>query len=175
MEGAPSPIEKVLLRDVIEDDLPIFFEHQLDPEARYMVAFTSRGATDRNTFMMHWLGILADDSITKRTIVVDGRVAGNIVSFEWDGKPEVGYWIGKEYWGKGLATRALAEFLTIVKTRPLYAHAARDNIGSIRVLEKCGFRITGYDKSFANARGAMIEEAILELRSGFPATPGRSQ
>jgi RimJ/RimL family protein N-acetyltransferase len=163
-EGTSGPVGKMLLRDVKEDDLPIFFEHQLDPEARYMVAFTSRESKDRNAFIAHWGGILADDSITKRTIVVDGHVAGNIVSFEWAGKPEVGYWIGKEYWGKGLATRALSEFLGVVKTRPLYGHAARDNIGSIRVLQKCGFTITGYDKSFANERGAEIEEAILELR-----------
>lgn len=164
-ERAPGPVEQVLLRDVTEDDLPTFFEHQLDPDASYMVAFTARDPSDRDAFMAHWTRLLADDTITKRTIlVVDGRVAGNVVSFEWNGKREVGYWIGKEYWGKGLATRALSEFLSIVKTRPLYASAAKDNIASIRVLEKCGFTITGHVRSFANARGKEIEEVILELR-----------
>ena len=156
--------DQTTLRDVTQEDLPIFFEYQQDPGARHMVAFTSRDPNDREAFMAHWARILADDGITKRTILLDGHVAGNILSFVWDGKPEVGYWIGREYWGKGLATRALTHFLKIVATRPLYAQAARDNTGSIRVLEKCGFTITAYVKSFAGARGEDIEEAILELK-----------
>ena len=100
-----------------------------------MVAFTTRDPADRAAFMAYWAKILADHSVIKRTILHDEQVAGNIVSFEWDGKREVGYWLGKEYWGRGLATRALLEFLTVVKTRPLYAHAAADNVDSIRVLE----------------------------------------
>jgi RimJ/RimL family protein N-acetyltransferase len=155
--------EQTLLREVAESDLPIFFEQQSDEAASYMAAFTGRDPSDRDAFMAHWAKIRADNTITIRTILQDGQVAGNILSFEWEGKPEVGYWIGREYWGKGIATRALTEFLTIVKTRPLYAAAAKDNIASIRVLEKCGFTITGYTKSFAKARGEEIEEAILQL------------
>jgi RimJ/RimL family protein N-acetyltransferase len=161
-EGPPLT-DQTILRDVTQDDLPIFFEHQQDPGARHMVAFTSRDPNDREAFMAHWARILSDDAITKRTILLDGQVAGNILSFQWDDKPEVGYWIGREYWGKGLATRALTHFLEIVTARPLYAQAAKDNIGSIRVLEKCGFTITGYVRSFAHARGKEIEEAILVL------------
>lgn len=155
---------EVVLREVEEDDLPTFFEQQLDPVASYMAAFTPRDPADRDAFTAHWAEIMGDDTITVRTILFDGLVAGNIVSFEWDGKPEVGYWIGREFWGRGVATRALSEFLGIVKTRPLYAAAARDNTGSIRVLEKCGFVVTGYGRGYANARGEEIEEAILELR-----------
>lgn len=152
------------LREVIETDLPIFFEHQLDPEANHMAAFTARNPSDKDAFMAHWSKILANDSIIKRTILCDGQVVGNIVRFEHEGKPEVGYWIGKEHWGKGIATNALSQFLAVVTERPLYAAAARDNLASIRVLEKCGFAITGYGKGFSNARGEEIEEAILELR-----------
>jgi RimJ/RimL family protein N-acetyltransferase len=72
--------------------------------------------------------------------------------------------LGKRYWGKGLATRALSEFLAHTNpTRPIYARAAKDNIGSLRVLEKCGFRIIGEDRDFANARGKEIEEFLLQL------------
>jgi RimJ/RimL family protein N-acetyltransferase len=126
----------VLLRVVTEDDLPIFFEHQLDLDATEMVAFPSR---DKNAFMAHWTKIMADDSVILKTILFNGQVAGNIVSFAQSGEREVGYWIGKEYWGKGIATKALAAFLEHVKTRPLYAHVAKHNIGSRGVLEKCGF------------------------------------
>lgn len=150
----------VRLRDVIEGDVPIFFEQQLDPDANQMAAFPAR---DRQAFTAHWVKIMGDPTIIIKTILFDGRVAGNIVRFEQSGKPLVGYWLGKEYWGRGIATKALSEFLGHVKARPLYAHVARHNIASIRVLEKCGFTISGYDKGSAKARGEEVEEVILKL------------
>jgi RimJ/RimL family protein N-acetyltransferase len=125
-----------LLRDVVESDLPVFFEHQRDPEATAMADFPAR---DRDAFDAHWARILADDSLTKKTIVFEGQVAGNAVSWPQDGRRLVGYWLGREFWGKGLATRALAELVDELGTRPLHAYVAKTNIGSIRVLEKCGF------------------------------------
>ena len=154
----------LLLRDVIEDDLPIFFEQQLDPDANYMAAFISRNPADRDAFTAHWNKILGDATTTNKTILFAGQVVGHIASFELLGRPEVTYWIGKEYWGQGIATRALAELLSQVKERPVYARAAKDNTASLRVLEKCGFEIVGQDKGFARARGKEVEEYILELR-----------
>ncbi len=156
---------RVRLREVTETDLPAFFEHQLDPEANRMAAFTSGKPTDRDAFMARWTRILGDDGITKRTVLFDGHVAGHVVKFERSGTPEVSYWIGKEYWGRGVATGALSEFLGHVSVRPLYARVARDNLASIRVLEKCGFSVTGEDRGFANARNEQVEELILELRA----------
>jgi RimJ/RimL family protein N-acetyltransferase len=130
----------VLLRDVGEADLPVFFEHQLDPEATRIADFPSR---DWEEFVAHWHKILGDESVIKQTILFEGEVAGNVVSFVSSGEREVGYWIGREYWGKGVATRALAAFLDLERSRPLYAHVARHNAASIRVLENCGFRTMG--------------------------------
>jgi len=141
---------EILLRNVTESDLPILFEQQLDTEATQMAAFPSR---DRESFMAHWAKIMADESNILKTILFDGQVAGNIVSWEGSGEWEVGYWIGKEYWGKGIATKALAALLGHVKMRPLFAHVARHNIASQRVLEKCGFKVIG----------AEPEEFILKL------------
>lgn len=155
----------VLLREVREADLPLFFEQQLDPEANIMAAFVAEDPTDREAFRGHWARILSDASITTLTIVVDGQVAGHIASFEQFGKPSVSYWLGRDYWGRGIATRALAELLRRIPTRPLYARAAKDNRGSLRVLEKCGFTICGEDTGFANARGKEIEEYVLVLRA----------
>jgi RimJ/RimL family protein N-acetyltransferase len=152
--------DEVQLRDVIEADLPILFEHQMDPEANRMAAFTPRNEKD---FFAHWTKILADDTVVKKTILFDGRVAGSVVSFERDGDREVGYWIGREYWGRGIATRALSEFLELVTARPLYAHVAKDNIASIRVLEKCGFTVSRRVKAIATDRGEAVEEVILKL------------
>jgi RimJ/RimL family protein N-acetyltransferase len=155
--GAPSSrTREVVLRDVTEDDLAHFSEHQRDPVANRMADFPPR---DRDAFRAHWKKILADESVTKKTILVEGRVAGNIVSFEQDGEREVGYWIGREFWSKGVATEALSVFLSHVEVRrPLHAGVAKPNIASIRVLEKCGFTVIG-EKD---------EEYILRLTATVP-------
>jgi len=120
-------------------------------------------ARDRDAFDEHWRKVLANDAVTKKTIVHEGRVAGNIGCWEQDGRRLVGYWIGKEFWGKGLATRALAELIEEVKTRPLHAWVATTNVGSIRVLEKCGFVATGSRSEFDERFGQQVEELLLEL------------
>jgi RimJ/RimL family protein N-acetyltransferase len=131
--------DEVLLRDADESDLPGFFEHQFDPEATHMAGFPSR---ERGAFMAHWSKILQNESVVKKTILYGGEVAGNIVSFLDSGERDVGYWIGREFWGRGVATRALAAFLRLEVRRPLYAHVALHNAASIRVLQKCGFHIS---------------------------------
>jgi len=152
----------VQLRDVIETDLPIFFEQQLDPDATQMAAFSSR---EREAFTLHWAKILADVTVVKQTVLFDGQIAGNIVSWEQSGQREVGYWLGKAYWGKGIATRALAQFLDQVKVRPLYAYVARHNLASRRVLEKCGFILCSEDDSSTRASGDQIEELVLKIEA----------
>lgn len=169
-EDAPSAVTAdIVLRDVIDDDLPIFFEQELDPDAAYMAAFTAKDPSDRAAFATHWARIRADSTVTVRTILCNGAVAGNVASYEQDGKTEVSYWLGKPYWGKGIATAALAAFLALLPARPLYAHVAKDNSASMRVLQKCGFTIIGESTWFANARGAEIGEYALELSESAPA------
>jgi RimJ/RimL family protein N-acetyltransferase len=153
-------VAEVLLREVIADDLPIFFAFQLDAEANRMAAFAAR---DRDAFMQHWGRVLGDASNITRAIVCDGRVVGNIACFEWEGQREVGYWIGREFWGRGIATKALAAFLMQVETRPLHAYVATHNVASRRVLEKCGFVACGYDKAFTTLHGEDVAGIILRL------------
>ena len=160
----------VHLRDVLESDLPILFEQQADTESSAMAAVPSR---DREAFDAHWAKIMADDTISSsRSIEVGGQVAGHLVSFLINGERQVGYWLGKEFWGQGFLTKALAEFLKIVETRPLFGDVAKHNIGSRRVLEKCGFKVIGEDKYMNRAREE-VEEFVLKwsklhcLRVGF--------
>ena len=150
----------VQLRDVTEADLPIFYEQQLEPEAVQMAAFPSR---DWEAFSNHWNKIMVDDSILLKTVLFRGEVAGNIVCFPQLGEREVGYWLGKKYWGKGIATEALEKFLKQIETRPLYAHVAKHNVGSKRVLEKCGFVVSAEDRFFSEIFGKNIDEYILTL------------
>jgi len=157
-------IHNLILRNVVDDDLPLFFDFQLDPDANHMAAFIARNPTDRGAFTVHWNKIMVEPTCIIRTIVCDGQVVGSVSSYEESGKPEVTYWIGRAHWGKGIATRALTIFLAQVNTaRPIYARVAKDNLGSRRVLEKCGFQVIGEMKGFAKARGEEIEELLLEL------------
>lgn len=155
--------DTVVLREVTQTDLPVFFEHQQEPTAVHMAAFTAEDPADKDAFEAHWTRILSDDTVTVKTILLEGHVAGHVAKFERDGTPEVTYWVGRDHWGRGVATKALTAFLDDVGVRPIYARAARDNVASLRVLEKCGFAVTGYESGFANARGREIEEAVLKL------------
>jgi len=147
------------LRDVTESDLPFFFKNQSDPEANAMAAEPPR---DREAFDAYWAKIMANDTVINRTIEVDGRVAGHLDSYLIEEERQVGYWLGREFWDKGIATEALKQFLGVVKTRPLFAHVAKHNIRSMRVLEKCGFAIIGEDK-YVNIGGDEVEEFVLKL------------
>ncbi len=149
-----------VLRDVVDSDVDAFYEHQLDPEATRMALFPSR---DREAFDAHWARVLADDAATKKTIVDDGKVAGNVLCWEQDGRRLVGYWLGREFWGRGLATRALAELVQDVPARPLHAWVASSNVGSIRVLEKCGFVVAGSRTEHDEKLGQPVEELLFEL------------
>jgi RimJ/RimL family protein N-acetyltransferase len=152
----------VHLRDVVEADLPVFFAQQSEPEANRMAAFPAR---DWDSFNAHWASnVLGDASVIKKTIVFDGEVAGNVVSFERGGARLVGYWVGREHWGRGVATRALSEFLGQIEERPLYAHVAKTNPASIRVLQKCGFAFVGEQSASPAAGDDDVDELIFELR-----------
>ena len=154
----------ISLRDVRDSDLPVFFEQQLDPDATRMASFPARS---RDEFMAHWAKAMSSGTTILKTIVVDGQVAGHIVSWVQSGEPKVGYWLGKAYWGKQIASRALAQFLVQVKTRPLFARVAKQHVASIRVLQKCGFTLHGED-TFTDADGATGEEFILALGADCP-------
>ncbi len=155
----------VSLREVLDGDLPILFEQQLDPDANRMAAFTVADPTDHDAFLARWRRIRADETVTIRTIVAGGEVAGSVLLWRDPDLPgpEVSYWLGKEHWGRGIATAALAAFLGVVAERPLYGRCAADNRGSRRVLEKCGFAVRSEEVGFAPARREEIAELLFEL------------
>jgi len=146
-----------------KEHLDALFEFQLDKEAGYMAAFTSADPGDKAAFLDKWIRLLNDPEITMRTIKTGNEIAGSIAKFMMDGNAEITYWIGRKFWGQGIATKALRDFLNIERTRPLFARTAFDNYGSQRVLEKCGFVKTGVETGFANARQQEIEEFIYKL------------
>lgn len=154
---------QIVLRQTEIDDLQFFFQFQLDKEAIYLAAFTPKDPTDKPAYLTKYSKLLNEPTVNMRTILFDNKIAGSISKFEIDGDAEITYWIDKEFWGKGVTTIALKNFLTIENMRPIFGRVAFDNYGSQRVLEKCGFVKIGKDKGFANARGREIEEFIYKL------------
>jgi RimJ/RimL family protein N-acetyltransferase len=155
----------VLLREVADADLPVFFAQMNDPEGIRMAAFTAKDPSDSVRFQAHWTRIRQDPAVIVRTVVGDGgEIVGHASVFGPPEEREVTYWIGREYWGRGVATAALRELLGVAPERPLHARAAADNVGSIQVLKKCGFVVTGSERDFANARGEEVDEVLFALR-----------
>jgi len=154
---------EIQLRPTTVADLDILFEFQLEPEARYLAAFMSKDSTDREAYLAKFTKLLADPTINNQTIMAGNEVAGSIAKFIIEGDAEITYWIDKPFWGNGVATTALKNFLTLETTRPIFGRVAFDNLGSQKVLENCGFVKIGTDKGFANARQMKIEEFIYRL------------
>ncbi len=148
----------IRLREVVNDDIFTLYQHQLDPDANLMAGVHPR---DAQAFGSHWERILNNPNVVAKAIIADGALVGSISCFKMDGQDAVGYWIAKEHWGRGIATRALALLLEEVTTRPLCARVATHNIGSIRVLERCGFAITGYEHSPETERYVACKEVIM--------------
>ncbi|GGQ41680.1 GNAT family N-acetyltransferase [Streptomyces mutabilis] len=152
----------IALREVHDSDLPVFFRQMNDPEALRMAAFIPPDPADWDAFTTHWQTIRKSRDVV-RTILGDGDVIGSAAVYGDPGEREVTYWVDRAYWGKGVATAALRALLAEVTDRPLYARAAADNTGSLRVLEKCGFERSAHARGFARARGEVIEEVVLHL------------
>lgn len=148
------------LRPVTATDLPILFEHQLDPDAARMAEFPPR---DYGAFLAHWRGILRDPSAMALTVTEGAEVLGYVASFDDQGVRSIGYWIGRQHWRRGVGRSAVSLFLERENTRPLHARVARTNLASIRILERCNFRVVGTDSAAAATGGAEVEELIFRL------------
>jgi [ribosomal protein S5]-alanine N-acetyltransferase len=153
----------IILTPTAIEELSTFFQFQLNEEAIYLAAFTPKDPANEATYLEKYARHLADPTIHMCTIKLNNVIVGSIAKFVLQGDAEITYWIDRNFWGQGIASTALHNFLKIEQTRPLFGRVAFDNYGSQKVLEKCGFIKTGTDKGFANARQAEIEEFIYKL------------
>jgi len=151
----------IALRPVVDDDLGPLFDQSRDPESVWMAAFTPDDPDDRTAFDAHMARVRSLPDVIMRAVTCDNDLVGSIAAFDLDGRTEVTYWIDRAAWGRGIASRALELLLDLVRARPLYARAASDNAGSLRVLQKSGFKVVGTENSFAPGRNSNIEETIL--------------
>jgi [ribosomal protein S5]-alanine N-acetyltransferase len=151
------------LRPTTITDLDTLYTFQLDEEASQMAAFMPENWTDKDAYIAKWTKLITEGEVHAYTIIVDEKIVGSIGSYPMEGEWQITYWVGREFWGRGIATEAARAFLQLFTTRPIYGRAAFDNAGSIKVLEKCGFVKTGTDRYQSHARGKEIEELIYKL------------
>lgn len=153
----------IKLRPTEIADLDFLFQFQLDKEGGYLAAFMPKDSTDKAAYIAKHVKLLSDPTVNNQTVIIDNVIVGSIAKFVMEGDTEITYWIDRFFWGQGIATKALKEFLVIETTRPIFGRVAFDNFGSQKVLEKCGFIKVANDKGFANARQKEIEEFIYKL------------
>ena len=154
---------EIELRPTTVADLDILFQFQLDLEGRHLAAFMSQDSTHKEAYLAKYTRLLNDPTVNNQTIIADSEIVGSIAKFVMEGDAELTYWIDRQFWGKGVATNALKNFLNLETARPLFGRVAFDNLGSQKVLENCGFIKIGTDRGFANARQTEIEEFIYRL------------
>jgi RimJ/RimL family protein N-acetyltransferase len=143
----------ITLRLAEDADEPVMYEQQADPEFAAMAAFTSR---DRDAHREHWQRITNDPNTINRIVLVDGEPCGSLGSWVMDGMRLVGYGFGRAFWGRGIASEALRQFVNdVVTERPLYAYVAESNVGSQRVLGKAGFVL-------ADDQPGVAEDGVVE-------------
>lgn len=154
---------EIKLRPTEISDLDTLFQFQLDKEGGYLAAFMPKDSTDKSAYIVKYTKLLNNPTVNNQTIILDNIIVGSIGKFLMEGDSEITYWIDRKFWGHGIATEALKNFLDIETSRPIFGRVAFDNFGSQKVLEKCGFVKIGSDNGFANARQAEIEELIYKL------------
>ena len=155
--------QNITLTKTEKEDLNTLFQFQLDKEGIYLAAFTPNDPSDKKAYIEKYSQFLTVSTINMRTIRINEEIVGSISKFVMEGNNEITYWIDRKFWGQGIATRALSDFLKIELVRPIFGRVAFDNYGSQKVLEKCNFLKIDTDKGFANARQAEIEEFIYKL------------
>jgi ribosomal-protein-alanine N-acetyltransferase len=153
----------ITLRATEVNDLDALFNFQSDEEAGYMAAFVNENWQDKDAYLAKWNKLLADETIKIRTVLLDNKVVGSVLIWQLMGEPQISYGLGRAFWNKGVATNALQQFLAIFPDRPLFGRAAFDNIASMKVLAKCGFKKINEEKSYAHARGKEIDEMVFVL------------
>lgn len=123
-------VPEITLGAVGQDDLPLLFKFQLDPESNHMAAFTARDPKDRSVFDPQRMKILANEQTLSRAVRVDGEVTGSIGSFIQFGRQKVSYRIDRPNWGNGYAVVGLRLFRQEFQSRPLVTRSATDNLRS---------------------------------------------
>ena len=160
---------RLTLRSLGAQDAPRIAALANDPDIARMTCRMPHpfGRNDAEDFI---LTVASQDPARAATFLIeheDVGPVGVVGLFEGDDRvPETGYWIGRDFWGRGYATEALEAATAWArgrwKRRALMAGHFSDNPASGRVLEKAGFLYTGETRrQFSRARGQLTDTRMM--------------
>ncbi len=124
----------------------------------------------------HWI-----DDLTEGEVVRGIEYKGDLIGLcgylpAGDGSAEIGYWIGKPWWGQGFATEAARALIAYcfgkAGLKRLTCCHFVDNRASARVIAKLGFELVGPCRAWCEARQAEIDTLRYERRRPFMARLG---
>src|SRR5947209_5924853 len=124
MERSIDRHPQLVLRKTEPADLDVLFAFQADEDAAIMAAFMGENWRDKATYLAKWERFLADKTVDSRTILWNDQVAGSLGTWEMDGAPQISYVIGKSFWGQGIASAAIRQYLSTVSRNPIYGRVA---------------------------------------------------
>ncbi|MEQ1578760.1 MAG: GNAT family N-acetyltransferase [Hyphomicrobium sp.] len=157
---------RLILRPLRQDDAPSIALHAGDWAVASMTARIPYPYDE--SLSQQWISGLEEGEFV-RGIEFNGELIGATGYFPHDDDAvEIGYWIGKPWWGQGFATEAARElvrycFTTAGIKRLVCCHFI-DNPGSQRVIEKLGFKSLGACRAYCEARGCEIATVQYEMR-----------
>jgi ribosomal-protein-alanine N-acetyltransferase len=94
---------------------------------------------------LDWLDSCLEQNCSPHAILLENDIVGCISYWPTDNKIEIGYWVGRQYWGKGICTRAIKLLMgqdQFPKGKVIVAEVAAENTASKKVLLNCGFSLT---------------------------------
>ncbi|MDT8903723.1 GNAT family N-acetyltransferase [Anaeroselena agilis] len=173
--GAFPTIEtaRLTLREIVSGDAALLHRYWSDEDVtEFMVLDRFTKIEDTVQMIVLLAGLFADGSGVRWAVVrkEDGAVLGtcgfhNLKPEHF--RAEVGYEMGKEYWGRGLMTEALTAILgygiEAMDFNRVEAFVNAGNIRSLRILEKLGFRLDGTLREYERARGVFVDQHCLSL------------
>lgn len=151
------------LRAWRQDDLADLVAHA-DTAAR--VPYPFAGGDGRG-----WLDAAVRDPNGRWALELDGRAVGGVsLHGIGDGVFELGFWLGRRLWRRGIMTRVIALFvpeaMRTFRLHRLFATVYADNPASARVLEKCGFTSEGLRKSAIIGADGALDIRVYALTRG---------
>lgn len=115
---------------------------------------------------------LKDDNILYLAIEINGQAVGGVgITPQEDiarNNAELGYWLGKDYWGQGIMTNVIKDIVGLAFDKftinRIYAKPFETNFASHRVLEKAGFILEARFKKTVIKNGELLDELFYAIR-----------
>lgn len=170
--------DRLVLRLVEKSDLPALFVVNRDSKVfRYSPRASWKTPADGKAWFSRIMTHRKNGATIQFVIVLreSGSPIGTFGAFNFDestGSAEIGYVLGRKYWGKGLVKEALAAFIPFafdtLKLKRLEAELDPRNVASAKALERVGFSHEGCRRSNYFSKGKITDTGLYGMLNEDP-------